>query len=135
MDQIERIMIVDDDEEDREFFAFAVHEINPAIECIEAINGEHGLQLLNDSPLPWCIFLDLNMPRINGLQFLTEIKKTNDLKNIPVIIYSTSKLEKDKEKALSLGAVHVLTKPDNLNDMKKSILFVFERGWEHVNAE
>jgi CheY-like chemotaxis protein len=134
MNGIDRIMIVDDDEEDREFFGFAVSEIDPAIECIGAINGEHGLQLLNHRPLPWCIFLDLNMPRINGIQFLTEIKKRKELQDIPVIIYSTSKLVHDKEKSLALGAVHVLTKPDNLDDMKRAIRFVLERGWERINV-
>ena len=63
-----RLLIVDDDADDRQFFIDAVREIDKAIECVVAKDGLHALELLNnaDFVLPNFIFLDLRMPRFNG---------------------------------------------------------------------
>ena len=132
---IKRIMIIDDDEEDREFFCYALNINYPAITVIEAIDGEHGMKVLEEtSELPSCILLDLNMPRINGIEFLKLIKGMDDLKDIPIVIYTTSKLKYDQDRTLKLGAVDFVSKPDNLNDMQKAILHVVSRGWETVHV-
>jgi CheY-like chemotaxis protein len=107
------VLIVDDDEDDRELFCAAVHEIDSKIDCIMARNGEEALRGLRMAsiPKPNLIFLDLNMPRVNGVQCLKELKKDHALRDIPVIIYTTSKLQEDKELTSSLGAVGFITKP------------------------
>jgi len=70
-------------------FCEAVKEINIEVECIVAINGEDALHKLKNDlrHMPEYIFVDLNMPRMNGVNCLTELKKDPQLKNIPVIIY------------------------------------------------
>ena len=75
------VLIVDDDEDDRDLFCIAVHELEPKINCILARNGEEALQglQLEKFPKPDVIFLDLNMPRLNGIQFLRELKKDSQL--------------------------------------------------------
>ncbi len=113
MNKIYKVLIVDDDEDDQDIFCEAVGEINKSITCIRAINGEdalYNLSLDNDS-LPDLIFLDLNMPRLDGKQFLKEIKKLDNARHVPVIIYSTSNLKADKEETKQLGAADFLNKP------------------------
>jgi CheY-like chemotaxis protein len=113
------ILIVDDDEDDRDLFCDAVNVVDSKINCIMARNGEEALRaLISDHlPRPDLIFLDLNMPRVNGVQCLREIKKHPALKAIPVVIYSTSKLREDIEITRKLGAVHFITKPSTLREL------------------
>ena len=108
------LLLVDDDADDRELFVNVVKEVNPNIHCFTANDGQQALDLLKTLPtLPDLIFLDLRMPRINGRKFLTEIKQLEKLKNVPVVIYSTSR-EVDEAKDLKkLGAVHFVSKPSN----------------------
>jgi CheY-like chemotaxis protein len=128
-----KVLLVDDDEEDRELFCYALATINSEIDCIEAGDGEDGLKLLNDNSfIPDYIFLDLNMPRVNGMLFLERIKKNLRLKDIPVIIYTTSKLQYDKDKAFKKGAIHFITKPTKLSEIQEAISFVLERKWESI---
>jgi CheY-like chemotaxis protein len=71
------------------------------------------------------IFLDLNMPMMNGKEFLQELKKTESFGQIPVIIYTTSSRPEDREQSLQLGASDFLVKPNNyrsLCEQLKSIL-------------
>jgi CheY-like chemotaxis protein len=117
------ILIVDDDEDDRDLFCDAVNVVDPEITCIRARNGEEALNGLKADHIskPSLIFLDLNMPRVNGVQFLREIKKIPALDRIPVIIYTTSKLKEDREITRKLGAVHFITKPSSLRELCNEI--------------
>ncbi len=123
MTTTKKIMIVDDDEDDMEFFCEAVMEIDASLACVTATNGEDALQKLRKgkTQLPDLIFLDLNMPRMDGKTCLRELKKDNDLKNIPVIISTTSSHHRDVQETLQLGAVHFMTKPSTFDRMKTGI--------------
>ena len=123
------ILIVDDDEDDRELFCDAVNVVDPGINCIVARNGEEALNGLKSRhiPKPHLIFLDLNMPRINGVQCLREIKKDPVLHLIPVVIYTTSKLKEDKDITRKLGAVHFITKPSSLRELCDEIKFAMNK--------
>ena len=68
--------------------------------------------------LPIMIFLDLNMPGINGKQCLTKIKGNKDWSGIPVYIFTTSKLKQDIDETLKLGAAAFITKPATFQDLK-----------------
>ena len=76
------VLIVDDDEDDRDLFCIAVHELEPKINCILARNGEEALQGLHleKFPKPDLIFLDLNMPRLNGYSISSGIKTRSSAK-------------------------------------------------------
>ena len=108
-----RFLIVDDDEDDRELFCDAVGIVDPSINCIIARNGEEALAGLRNHKLerPDIIFLDLNMPRLNGKQCLIALKKDLALQNIPVVIFTTSKLKEDKAETKLLGACDFVSKP------------------------
>ena len=100
------ILNVDDDEEDIEIFCDAVREIDSSIICLVAKSAEEALQILNsDIDLPAYIFLDINMPKVDGNTCLAQIKKDRRLKRIPVIMYSTHTRKTDIEtyKALNAG--------------------------------
>jgi len=108
-------MVIDDDVDDQELFQLALSDLGLDIECSTATNGYEGLQYLKDSTLPDIIFLDLNMPKMNGKECLKALKEDPALKHIPVIILSTSIDPSDKEETLSLGALQVIPKPSSIS--------------------
>lgn len=116
------IMIIDDDPDDKDLFIEIVHEIDPGYTCIWGCDGLDGIRKLNQLQiLPKYIFLDLNMPRMNGKQCLVEIKQDPKFKNIPVIIYSTSKLDSDIAESKALGASYYMTKPSLFKELQEVI--------------
>jgi DNA-binding response OmpR family regulator len=119
------ILLVDDDADDQELFMEALNEVDASINCIISSNGLDALKVLNDSlSLPDYIFLDLNMPRLNGKGFLTEVKKNKNLSSIPIIIYSTSKNEVDVRETKQLGASFFLTKPHKFSELRAAISLI-----------
>lgn len=123
--------IVDDDIDDQELFIEAVNEVDNSIQCLSATDCEEALDLLKSGrmELPDMIFLDLNMPRLNGKQCLVELKKQANLRHIPVIIYSTSSEKRDIEETSRLGAAHFLTKPNKFEELCRALSFVVSQDW------
>lgn len=116
------ILIVDDDTDDREIFCDIMGQIRSDVTVLEAKDGEHGLQtLLHSTKNPSAIFLDLNMPRINGLELLTILKAMNRFKEVPVIMYSTSSSEREIRNSMDLGASGFIVKDADLTVMAKLI--------------
>lgn len=126
------ILIVDDDADDRFLFREALREIDISLLCLESENGKEAMEMLcaQDALLPDFIFIDLNMPLLNGFQCLSEIKKRKNLCHIPVIIYTTSGNEADMEMAKRMGAAHFITKPFSLSEICQQIEYVLSLGWE-----
>ncbi|MBC7826605.1 MAG: response regulator [Chitinophagaceae bacterium] len=117
------IYIIDDDPDDQELLIEALREIDPSIDCFTAENGQEGLINLktNAIPFPSLIFLDLNMPRVNGQKFLSELKNDLYLKTIPVVIYTTSSNSRDMEKMNELGAMDYLVKQFDYSILKEKL--------------
>src|SRR5688572_31700891 len=113
-----QVLIIDDDPEDRELFNEAISQINPSIKYLQAHNGEDGLNLLSGNPvvLPDLIFLDINMPRMDGRECLREIKKKYPLKNISIIMYSTSASPTDIDEFQTLGSTY-MQKPTKYSEL------------------
>ena len=127
---IQNLMLIDDDEDDREIFSSILEDAWPAISLSIATNGREALQKLQTSPnAPDLIFLDLNMPRLNGKQCLAELKKEAHLAHIPVIIYSTSSEKRDIEETSRLGAAHFLTKPNKFEELCRALSYVVSKDW------
>ena len=111
-------LLVDDDPDDQEVFLTALGDVSPTALCLIAPDGDRALELLhNKETIPDYIFLDLNMPRMNGFEFLTAIKKSKVLKDIPVIVYSTTSQQTQMEKAKKLGATEFFTKTYKYNEL------------------
>ena len=101
------ILTVDDDIEDQEIFTEAVGIIDPLIICLKANDGIEGHELLfNDKTFLSIdyIFLDINMPKMNGIELLVLIKENEKLNNIPVYMLSTSCTQSEQAKINLLGA-------------------------------
>ncbi|MGQ7944378.1 response regulator [Flavobacterium sp. WC2509] len=113
------ILHVDDDSDDCELFMEALQEVSGAL-YTAIYNPVEALRKLIDKEIkPDVIFLDLNMPFMSGLEFLTEIKKNEIIKEIPVIIFSTSQFSDIIQEAKEYGAHDFISKPNNFNDLKE----------------
>jgi CheY-like chemotaxis protein len=112
-------MLVDDDLDDHEIFSLALIEAEKPIEMMRAYDGVEALSQLrsHEHEKPDFIFLDLNMPRMNGKQCLEQLKMDSQLKDIPVIIYSTSSEIKDLIDAQSLGAIAFIVKSASIHEL------------------
>jgi CheY-like chemotaxis protein len=118
------VLMIDDDKDDQEVFEQELRKVVPFVKFLSAYNGEEGLEVLRKNDVDY-IFLDINMPVMNGIDALRFIKKDEHLKNIPVIIYSTSDGRAYKKMALNLGAASYFTKPTSINGLHKIFEQVF----------
>lgn len=116
--KVSSVLYVDDDADDQEFFEVALRSIHKHMPLSFAKNGLDALTRLKVmEPRPDLIFLDLNMPVMDGKQFLEKIKKDKSLAQIPIAIYSTSSSPADQEQTLALGADYFVTKPSRIHDI------------------
>jgi CheY-like chemotaxis protein len=121
------ILNVDDDNEDIEIFCEAVRDIDQSILCLVAKSAEEALQILHSEiELPSYIFLDINMPKIDGNMCLREIKKDSRLRKIPVIMYSTFSRRSDIEVYKKLEA-DFLVKQNSYRDLVRELKKVLGR--------
>ena len=109
------------------FFTEALALITRQINCEYVNAGDKALKwLITASELPHYIFLDLNMPKMNGIDVLKAIKSHLHLQNIPVIIYSTSKNDRHQLEAKNAGASKYIIKPYKQSELIKELSSVFE---------
>jgi CheY-like chemotaxis protein len=122
-------LLIDDDADDLEIFAIALRDTNIPCHFVTAGNGLEALDLFrnDDDFLPEFVFIDLNMPFMNGKQLLAEIKSSKKLQNIPAIIYTTSSYPNDIEETAALGAAHYLVKPSNIDSLSKILMKIFSK--------
>lgn len=124
-------LLVDDDPEDQEFFFDALHNVSTTSGCYAVSNGEEALStLLQENFLPDYIFTDLNMPRMNGFEFIRILKGIEKFSSIPVIVISSSWSAEDKQKLKELGAIAIYSKgrPDILRQILRQYF------GDHVSA-
>lgn len=107
------ILLVEDDRVDAMTVKRALKEIKVTNHLAHVENGEEALAYLNDvtQEKPCIILLDLNMPRMNGIEFLNIVKKDDAVKNIPVIVLTTSKDEGDRLESFNLSVAGYMVKP------------------------
>ncbi|WP_282080530.1 response regulator [Aquimarina algiphila] len=121
------ILLIEDDEIERLKFARVLQKNNYPHNIIEAINGEEALDVLaQKEKLPDLIFLDLNMPKMNGLEFLKELKADATLQYLPVVILSTSNNHQDLKEAYRIGASGYIVKPLKYEDYVHKIKCLIE---------
>lgn len=94
---------------------------------IEANNGEDALKILEDkNHLPDIILLDLNMPKLNGIEFLSILKNDDDLKYIPTVILTTSNNQKDLKECFKIGVSGYVLKPLKYDDYVAKVSKILE---------
>ncbi len=120
------ILLIDDDPDDRFLFAEACKDIGSPVQCSFATNGAEGIHYLETTTqLPDIIFLDINMPVMNGIECLMELKNNRILSSIPVIMYTTSENPHDKKTTSELGAVMYFPKCHDFDNLCEKLKALF----------
>jgi CheY-like chemotaxis protein len=127
------ICLADDDQDDRLFFTDAFDELKIKTKVSTFNDGVELMNYLNnaDSILPNVLFLDLNMPKKNGVECLLEIKKNEKFNDIAVAIYSTSSSEEHIEETFINGANIYIKKPSDFDTLKKILSEVVTINWQY----
>lgn len=129
--KINTLLLVDDDQDDRFLFKEALAEADDTVVYTEADSGADALEKLISGKIsiPDLIFLDINMPRLNGLDCLKRLKGNDSLKYIPVVMYSTSASKEYQKECFNNGAELYIEKPsdfwqlcDELKNILKTVL-------------
>ena len=117
------ILLADDDIDDCNFFKQALDKLSLSTNLKTVKDGEELMLLLNNETidLPHILFLDINMPRKNGFECLSEIKKNERLKDLPIVIFSTSNTKENINHAFKVGANIYIRKPGNFNQLMQVI--------------
>jgi CheY-like chemotaxis protein len=141
MDNLGRILMVEDDPKDVELTMMALEGHNLANEVVVTRDGEEALDYLyrrgkyttRSSDHPAVILLDLKLPKIDGLEVLRQVKTDNSLKIIPVVVLTSSNEEKDLVSSYKLGVNAYVVKPVDFHEFVNAIkeLGVF---WAIINA-
>jgi two-component system response regulator len=127
------LLSVEDDNTDYYVINMAVRETGLEIEVCRVSDGEQALAFLHRSngyevsPRPGLILLDLNLPRKEGFEVLSDIQTSDSLRSIPVVVFTSSSLARDKEKALTLGAQDYIRKTGSLDAMAEAVRSVCSR--------
>jgi len=118
-----QLFLIDDDLDDQEIFCMALESIDATIRCTTANDGIEGIQALqSDKSLkPDFIFIDINMPRMNGFDCLRQIKELGIADSAKMIMYSTTSDPKMIELSKQLGANDFMIKPSSLAFLRKKL--------------
>jgi len=112
MNEQKTILVVEDDEVDVMTIKRAMKEIHVTNPVEVRWNGEEALEYLQgERELPGIVLLDLNMPRMNGMEFLQQVRSDERLKRIPVVVLTTSREEQDRFSSFNLGVAGYMIKP------------------------
>lgn len=129
---IRSIILTDDDEDDRDIFRSALQSIHPDVVLHTFADGEELRAFLCHEPteLPHLVFLDINMPRLNGFECLAMLRERFKPQELPVVMYTTSNDRADQEKAARLGANLYARKPSDYKELKNLINRVLAIDWQ-----
>jgi len=127
------IVLADDDADDVLVFADTVKEIDPAIRFEHVSDGDKLMQLLKHF-LPDLLFLDLDMPRRNGLQCLQEIRRSGALAELPVVVLSSTTRPANIQTAYEMGAHLYLVKTSQIQDYVTAVKSILYLNWSEPEA-
>lgn len=114
--------LIDDDVDDQEIFLSVLEHVAPSVRCVTALNGQEAISKLTSGEVkPDLIFLDLNMPLMNGKQFLKACTQIEKCRKIPVIILTTTSDGASIEETKRLGARDYITKPHKFSEWRSII--------------
>ena len=120
--------LIDDDIEDQEIFEIALNEVDLDVKLVATTDGQRALNLLmEDTDLkPDIIFLDLNMPGMDGKECLIKMRKLSHLETVPIIIYTTSRAPYELEDRLQLDGTHFFSKPNTITELSSGLVAIFQ---------
>jgi CheY-like chemotaxis protein len=119
------VLSVEDDEATAYIIGLAFQQVAPEVELRRAVDGDEALKFLQESsqggPQPAIILMNLNLPKRTGFELLQEMKESNLLRSIPVVIFSSSSLDSDKARCLASGARAYFTKPASFDAVVQTV--------------
>ncbi|PBQ31023.1 hypothetical protein CNR22_04310 [Sphingobacteriaceae bacterium] len=120
---MKKIFFIDDDADDRFIFKAALNEIDLTFDYAEARDGQEALEMIADPSftVPDIIFVDLNMPRVTGLEFVIRMKKIAAYSSIPTYIYTTSGSANERVNCITAGATGYIIKHAKSADLVKEL--------------
>ncbi|RFS13325.1 response regulator [Emticicia sp. C21] len=126
-----KILLAEDDLDDQFIFSDTIKQLSTSIELTIVNDGQGVLDVMrsNNNFIPHIIFLDVNMPKMNGIECLIQIRRNKILKNTPCIILTTSTAPKDIEETYNHGANLYFEKPIGYTDFVKMFNKLFEVNW------
>ena len=125
---IQTIILADDDQDDHLIFADALHEIDPSIKLTTVKDGNELLSLLRNY-IPDMVFLDLDMPGKNGLECLKSIRSNEHVRDLPVVVYSSTQRQNNISVAYEMGADLFFSKPSAYNELITAIRAMTLLDW------
>lgn len=123
------VVLADDDPDDIAVFQETVKTLCPAVKLLVAEDGKKLLQLLEGNKLPNLIVLDINMPVINGLDTLKNIRKNARYDKVPVMMYTSSKNKEEMNECIKNGADYYAVKSSNYRDISNLINGICRGIW------
>jgi len=123
MRSLKPILLIEDDDVDAMTVKRALSELKVTNQLVRKTNGQEALDYLSEAggKQPCVILLDLNMPKMNGIEFLKITKADEELKKIPVVVLTTSKSEQDKVESFDLSVAGYIVKPTNYTKFVEAI--------------
>jgi len=118
------VLLVEDDDTEADLMCVALGKNGVRIEISRARDGAEALDILlsaNANALPAVVFLDLNLPKVSGLEVLKRIRSEDNLRTLPVVVLSGSVLQEDIGNAYLLGANSYVRKPVNFEEFSKAV--------------
>jgi DNA-binding response OmpR family regulator len=125
-----KVVIVDDDPDDRTLFCDALKQVVPDVQCFSFGGAQEAIDhLRTEQPLPDFVFLDIQMDNVDGKECLLRIKRIKSIERVSVVIYSSA-LESEREKQIyrKLGANHVMEKPSTFQDLCNALSAMFKKS-------
>ena len=121
--------LIDDDKDEYDIFSIALKQLPRQVSCVYASDCREALEKIDSDPsfIPDFIFIDINMPRLNGVQCLEEVKKIERLKDVPIYMYSTSASDSIVQQCKELGATDYIVKPISITDIQQTILSILSQ--------
>ncbi len=125
------VFLFEDDPDDILLFEDALREVDRTAKLTATRDSEVGLHMLHDpaQPLPDVLVLDINMPVLNGLDCLVELRKQERTRKLPVIMLSTNQHHAVMKEAYEKGVNHYIPKPSRFEDLKAAISVIIHTPW------
>jgi CheY-like chemotaxis protein len=128
------VIYVDDDEDDRDIFTEVFRSVRPDLDLVLAKDGPDALEKLRIFTNPICIYIDMNMPKMNGMQFLSIVKTQPHLANIPAFILTTALTPRQTEELSTIGAQDFLIKPSSLLEFRNLLINNLQKHFNSVRG-
>jgi CheY-like chemotaxis protein len=120
-------LYIDDDPDDGDFAIEALRELDDSINCIVFTKAKEAIEfLLDTNEIPDFIFLDINMPQMNGKQCLLKIKEEEKLRDIPIVMCSTTLQTSEMKVYFELGVYDFIVKPSTLDKLRTELQAILE---------